>query len=182
MIASKCLYPTPVFCTINEVSASSPRPTPQLRVPGALQMMRGRYTAKLPIDRKLLQLARDIRATQAGIRPENFREFNLAVARVRVDGRLEYLDAGNIPGKMFCTSRGLDSEQLILTQIHGLKKQRKAVILEQLYSERIPCKDCQDKLNHEFSEAAVFYTVPELRGQSRGESLMRAYGLEPPKA
>jgi hypothetical protein len=139
-------------------------------------MMRSRYAAKLPIDRKLLELARDVRATQAGIRPENFREFNVAIARVRIDGRLEYLDAGNIPGKMFGASRGL-----ILTQIHALKKQQKAVILEQLYSERIPCKDCQDKLNHEFSEAAVFYSVPELRGQSRGEALMRAYGLEPPK-
>ena len=37
-------------------------------------------TATLPIDRKLLETARDIRATQAGIRPENFRELNVAVA------------------------------------------------------------------------------------------------------
>ena len=159
---------------------STPRPIPKLKVPSALQMKRGRYTAILPIDRKLLETGRDIRATQAGIRPEDFREFNVAVARVRIDGRLEYFDAGNIPGKAFGASRGLDSEQLILTQLHELKKQRKTVILEQLYSERIPCKDCQDKLNHEFPNAAVYYTVPEMRGQSRGEALMRAYGVAPP--
>ena len=52
-------------------------------------------------------------------------EFNVAVARVRIDGRLDYLDAGNIPGKTYGASRGLDSEQLILTQIHELKKLRK---------------------------------------------------------
>jgi hypothetical protein len=68
------------------------------------------------------------------LRSENFREFNVAVGRVRIDGRLEYFDAGNIPGKAFGAGRGLDSEQLILTQLHELKKQRKTVILEQLYS------------------------------------------------
>ena len=62
------------------VHVSAPPPIPQLKVPSALQMMRGRYTAMLPIDRKLLETARDIRATQAGIRPENFRELNVAVA------------------------------------------------------------------------------------------------------
>jgi hypothetical protein len=61
--------------------------------------MWGRNTATLPIDRKLLETARDIRATQAGIRPENFREFKVAVARVRIDGRLEYFDAEGQPNQ-----------------------------------------------------------------------------------
>ena len=55
----KCSHPALGFRRIGGVNGSSPRPTPQLRIPGALQMMRGRYTANLQIDRKLLEIARD---------------------------------------------------------------------------------------------------------------------------
>ena len=146
----------------------------KLKVPAAFSLWRGRYTANVPIDRRLLERAREIRATQ-GIRPEDFRNINVAVARVSIDGKLDYLDAGNIPARTFGARRGLDSEQVILAQIHELKRRGKKVILEQLYSERIPCPDCTNKLNHEYPNTAIFYTVRELRG--RAAALMRAYGL-----
>jgi hypothetical protein len=102
---------------------------------------------------------------------------------VRIDNDVHYLDAGNIPGAVVGASRGYDSEQLILTQVMELRKQRKNVRIEQLYSERIPCVTCTKMLDDHFPEAAIFYTVPESRrlGEvTRGEALMRAYGLTPP--
>jgi hypothetical protein len=162
-------------------TSSSPTATPQLLVPKAIAMRRGRYSGNAQIDRILLEQARDVRRTQAGIRPENFRETNVAVARVRINGKIDYLDAGNIPGKDFGASRGLDSEQLILVQIQDLRRQGNKVVLEQLYSERIPCVTCTNMLDQEHPTAEVFYTVPERRGlgQTRGDALMRAYGLDP---
>jgi hypothetical protein len=162
-------------------TSSSPTATRQLLVPKAIPMRRGRYSGNVQIDRILLERARDLRRTQAGIRPENFRETNVAVARVRINGKIDYLDAGNIRGQDFGASRGLDSEQLILVQIQELRRQGNKVVLEQLYSERIPCLTCTNMLDQEHPTAEVFYTVPERRAldQTRGDALMRAYGLDP---
>src|SRR5262249_29703222 len=99
---------------------------------------RGRYTDRPPqgIDRTLLDKACDIRAAE-GATLENFTKYNVAVARVRVNGKIEYLDSANTPG-------ALHSEDWILVQIHKLKTgggpYRSAdVVLESLYTERVPC-------------------------------------------
>jgi hypothetical protein len=158
--------------------AASRPAIPKLNVPRAVPMQRGRYAANPPLDPKLTELARDARATQAGVSRERFESINIATARVRVNGKIEYLDAGNLPGKDFGASRGIDSEQWLIVQVQEWRKQGKNVVVEQLYSERIPCTDCQNKMDNEFKEASIYYTVPEMRG-SRADALMRAYGLDP---
>ena len=121
-------------------------------------------------DPKLVELAREARITQAGITREAFESVNVATARVRVGDTVQYLSAGNSPGRM------LHSEDWILTQVDALKKTAggRSVVVEQLYSERIPCRECLAKLSH-FTNTEMFYTVREYG--SRAADLMRAYGL-----
>jgi cytidine deaminase len=154
-----------------------------LKVPNVSALFRGRYSVTAKLDQTLVQTARELRASQAGIRLEDFSRTNIAVARVRIDNEVQYLDAGNIQAAVVGANRGYDSEQMIVTQVMELRKQGKKVSIEQLYSERIPCVTCTKMLDDHFPEAAIFYTVPESRrlGEvTRGEALMRAYGLTPP--
>ena len=154
----------------------------ELKIPKVSALFRGRYSVVAKLDQTLVATARELRATQAGVRLEDFSRTNIAVARVRIDGEVHYLDAGNIPASLVGAQRGYDSEQLIVTQAVELRKQGREVRIEQLYSERIPCVTCKEMLDTHFPDATIFYTVPESRrlGEiTRGEALMRAYGLVP---
>ena len=151
----------------------------RLRIPRVVQMTRGRYHVNTAFNPRLAERAREIRATQAGIRADDFRQFNVAVAEVRINGRTELLDAGNVTGASLGGGRGFDSEQLISQQVVELRRRGNQVEMVQLYSERIPCRTCQEVLNTHFADTPIYYTVPEMRGASRGEALMRAYGIEP---
>lgn len=121
-------------------------------------------------DPKLVELAREARITQAGITRGAFESVNVATARVRVGDTVQYLSAGNSPGRM------MHSEDWILSQVDQLKRTSpgKSIVVEQLYSERIPCRECLEKLTH-FTNTDMFYTVREYG--SRAADLMRAYGL-----
>jgi Xanthomonas XOO_2897-like deaminase/Domain of unknown function (DUF4157) len=139
-----------------------------LRTPPALR--HGLNRLGQAADTQLTAIARDVRITQAGVSREAFESINVATARVRVGDRIEYLSAGNSPGKM------MHSEDWILTQVDGLKKRmpQETVVIEQLYSERIPCGECLEKLTR-YTNAELFYTVSEYG--KRATDLMRAYGL-----
>ena len=121
-------------------------------------------------DPRLVQMAREARITQAGLTREAFSSVNVATARVRVGDSVQYLSSGNSPGRM------MHSEDWILTQVQELKRSSggRSVVVEQLYSERIPCRECLGKLQH-LTNTDMFYTVRE-RGR-RAADLMAAYGL-----
>lgn len=124
-----------------------------------------------PIDPKLLELAKESRATQAGTSRDAFRTNNVATARVRVDGEVRYLSTGNTPGG------GAHAEQWIDAQIHQLSRGGRRVVLEQLYSERIPCTGtCGPFLRDRYPDAQVYFTT-SARGSARGRELREAYGL-----
>lgn len=151
-----------------------------LKVPKVTALYRGRYAVVAKLDRTLVETARELRASQAGTRLEDFARTNIAVARVRVNGQVTYLDGGNVPASIVGAQRGYDAEQIIVTQVKQLRDQGHKVTIEQLYSERIPCVTCKHMLDDHFPEATVFYTVPESRQlgeMTRGEALMKAYGL-----
>jgi Xanthomonas XOO_2897-like deaminase len=129
----------------------------------------GRTTA--PIDPRLLQRAKLMRAAHAGVSDKAFREYNVAVARVRVDGKIRYLSTVNTP-------TGLHAEQWIYARVHALGKPPR-VVLEQLYTERIPCfKECGPLMRDKFPHASVYFTTAA-PGPARGRQLRRAYGLGP---
>lgn len=154
----------------------------RLRLPGVTQMQRGHHMVKTTFDTRLVEIARELRASQAGITVRDFGANNIAVARIRINDEVRYIDAGNVRASVLGASRGLDSEQMLLTQVQELRKTSR-VELEQLYSERRPCVTCTGMLDRHEPGAAVYFTVPErfhdsMDGASRGRKLMEAYGVE----
>jgi hypothetical protein len=131
----------------------------------------GRTTA--PIDPRLLELAKEARATQAGVSDTAFRQNNVATARVLVDGNVRYLSTGNTPGG------GAHSEQWITAQIHALSHAgTRNVVLEQLYTERIPCRrTCGPFLRDRYPYAGIYYTTKAKGWAARVRELREAYGL-----
>ena len=146
----------------------------QLRVPLAAPVP---FMTIEPIDRRLLEIARDERAGNAGITPEAFARHNVAVARVRIDGNVDYLSAGNLPDRR----GGVHSEEYLLSQVDTLQKQGRGVTMEQLYSERHPCRQiCLPLIKGHWPGAAVFYSVDipfDPAARTKAKALMRAYGL-----
>lgn len=140
----------------------------RLRVPPALKHPRN--ALGIDADRRLIELARDVRVSQAGITREAFSSYNVATARVRVGTRIEYLEAGNAPGAL------MHSEDFLLSQVDVLRRDNPGttVVIEQLFSERIPCTECLSKLQR-LTNAELFYSVSEYG--RRAADLMRAYGL-----
>jgi hypothetical protein len=126
------------------------------------------------IDDELLEIAREVRATQAGVSRADFYQ-NVAVIKARVDGRVEYLDAGNLPKHL--RGEGIHSEEYLLSQAQELRKQGKKVVIEQIYSERIPCPRCMKTIKQHFSNAEIFYTTRASTPAGRIADLMKAYGL-----
>lgn len=175
------------------------KPTPcsldELGTPGVTPMSRGIHHvrgAPGDFDHRLLQMTRELRASRAGVSLHDFSCTNIAAAKFRygVDGPVEYLASPNIPGSALGLERGFDSERLIIERAMKIRRNMKIrgkqpnLILDQLYTERIPCKDCTIALAQPgFSEAKIFYTVPttgQLRvygDPHRGRALMRAYGM-----
>lgn len=139
----------------------------RLRVPRAVPY-RG---AASRLDPELVRRAKDIRATQTGITREAFESYNVATARVRVDGQIQYLEAGNLPG-------GPHSEEWLHTQVSSLKRGHREVVVEQLYSERIPCRtNCGPLLSHHYPNADVFYSTSANSPAGRVDDLMAQYGV-----
>ena len=135
----------------------------RLRVPKAIPWRE--TTAAM--DPRLTEIARDVRATQTALTEQGFGR-NVAVARVKVNGQIQYLTAANMPG-------GTHSEEYLYAQIRNL---RGDVRLEQLYTERIPCSDyCGPLLSGHFPSLQVYFTTRAKGGQKRAAELMRAYGF-----
>lgn len=132
---------------------------------------------RVPVDVGMLRAAREERIANAGVDPGSFARHNVAVVRVRVDGHLRYLSAGDLPR----SAGGAHSEAWLLAQVDGLRSQGHAVVVEQLYSERYPCPHhCMPRIRDDWPEAAVFYSVRiplEPNVPAKAEQLMRAYGL-----
>ncbi|MFP1624042.1 DUF4157 domain-containing protein [Streptomyces sp. 5K101] len=161
----------------------------ELGTPGVTPMSRGIHHvrgAPGDFDHRLMQMTRELRASRAGVSLHDFSCTNIAAAKFRygVDGPVEYLVSPNIPGSALGLERGFDSERLIIERAMKIRRKQPNLILDQLYTERIPCKDCTIALaQHGFSEAKIFYTVPttgQLRiygDPHRGRALMRAYGM-----
>jgi hypothetical protein len=122
------------------------------------------------MDAELIRRAAEIRATQAGLSLDAFTSYNVAVARVRTaNGEIVYLDAGNLPG-------ALHSEEYILAQLKERSYGFAGARVEQIFSERIPCSNCDDIIRRYFGEGVdVFYAVGNQ--PNRGRLLMEAYGL-----
>jgi len=158
--------------------------------PKAIQLYRGKYTAPVRMDPRLTTLACAIRATMLpdGLSYEAFAKFNIAIAKVDIDGSIQYLHAANLPKSVAGPANfPLHSEGYITEQIYKLKrinaKDNVEVKLLQLYTERIPCPDCKRLLDNLFSEAAVYYTVKKKapRGMTKAAYLMEQYCVLPPK-
>jgi hypothetical protein len=146
-------------------------------------------------DPTLVDLAKYERIHNAGLTREAFHELNVAVAKVRINGDIEYLSAGSSPsvwGRKIDVQEGgivvgkrrkpirkqSHSEQYIDEQIQSLRESNpgKTVMLDQLYTERWPCrKICTPMLRKRYPEAQIFYTV---KGEGKGAQLMREYGVE----
>lgn len=167
----------PTLCKVNE-----------LKTPGVTPDTLGRHGVAGTIeefDARLVRMARETRATQAGVGLGDFSRTNIATARIRhgPDGPVEYLANANMPGSSLGLERGFDSEQLIIQRVVDLRKVNKSVTLDQLYTERKPCPACWALLKEHFPNAKVYYTVPtsgrlRMYGDlSRGRALKRAYGL-----
>lgn len=127
-------------------------------------------------DGKLVTLAREERIHNTDLSPDTFRQ-NIAVFKVEVNGKIEYLSAANIPG-------GKHSETLVVHQLETLSnsKSLKGVRILQVYSEREPCAGCGNDLSGLKrilkQDFPVFWTVsqktPLVR---RATELMRQYGI-----
>jgi hypothetical protein len=151
----------------------------RMRAPPAAQMVRGpaNLHVDVAIDRRLLDAARQLRL-RAGVSLEEFRSINIAIAKVRINGRDDLIGVSNYPGHLLGGGRGFDSEPLIVQHLIDLRRRGARVELVQLYSERIPCASCRRLLDDKFPNAPVFYTIRQERGAARGEALMRHYGLD----
>lgn len=154
--------------TVGEALKDTRDALKRLRTPPALKHPGNKLG--IDVDARLIEMAKETRVTQAGLSREAFGAYNVATARVRVGNEIRYLDAGNSPGQL------MHSEDWLITQVEELRKQhgRKNVVLEQLFSERIPCGECLPKLEHMFN-AEIFYSIAQ-RG-SRAADLMKAYGV-----
>lgn len=137
------------------------------RIPPAVSLRR----TGAAIDPELVRLARDVRVTQAGVTRRAFQQHNVATARVRVDGQIRYLDSGN-------SSRAAHSEEWLHAQVTELRRNHREVAVEQLYSERIPCRGtCGPLLDRQYPNAEIFYTTRAETAAGRASELMERYGL-----
>jgi hypothetical protein len=138
-------------------------PTEALRVPrtkslGRFQGTRGR--SHHSDARPLLQLALHTRVKLAGMRIKDLSDFNVLTARVRIGDRVEFLAFRSTAKKSTNAAEGVSdhTEVLLLTHIERIKQDNpgKTVILEQVFSERIPCgkgqANCSKNLK-DFEEA-----------------------------
>ncbi len=128
------------------------------------------------IDPRLLQIARDERG-RVGITEEAFARFNVAVMRIGVGARTDYLWASNLPDRV----SGIHSEDYLLDQVQTRRREGETVVVEQLYSERKPCaQHCRPKIQYNWPHTPVFYSVNmplNPRDRTRAHALMRQYGL-----
>jgi Domain of unknown function (DUF4157) len=151
-----------------------------IKTPRAVPMHRGTYSVPGELDPQLVWRARELRATQAGIGLDDFARTNVVVMKIRrhANGAIEYVEAGNVTAGLLGGRFGFHAEGMAIVQA----RTGGAFDVLAVYSERIPCEDCERLLDIHCPEASVFYTIPErvkLGGLSRGKALMRAYGLDP---
>jgi len=137
------------------------------RIPPAVPLRR----MGTALDPELVRLARDVRVTQAGVTRSAFQQYNVATARVRIDGEIRYLDSGNLRS-------GPHSEEWLHSQVTELRRGHRDVVVEQLYSERIPCRGtCGPLLDRGYPNAEIFFTTRADTAPARARELMEAYGL-----
>jgi hypothetical protein len=159
----------------------------KMRVPRAAPLRRGMYHVDVPVNKALLERALELRKTKYGVELKDFKR-NVTVWEVTVDGKKQFLDAGNIPIKDLNrkfgkgdVDVGLHSEGLLRAEIQKLKAQGKKVKVDQIYTERICCINCKSLLDNDdlLKNVPVFHSVNEAKGMSRAEALMQSYGILP---
>jgi hypothetical protein len=158
----------------------------KIRVPKAAQLRRGYYHVDVLPNPNLLQRALELRKTKYGVQASDFRR-NVTVWEVSIDGKRQFMDAGNIPiselnakfGKGD-VDVGLHSEALVRAEIHKLQKEGKQVKVHQIYTERICCTNCKSLIDNDdmLKNVPVFHSVNESKG-TRVETLMERYGIVP---
>ncbi|MDC7122031.1 hypothetical protein OMK64_10830 [Cellulomonas fimi] len=169
-----------VTATINPTSTKVVPPTllpGQLRPPPTAPW----GAARGSVDAAMLTRAVGYRAGTA-LDLASFRT-NFAVFRIRHNGTVTYLQSANDPG-------ALHSEARLLQQLEALAGPRwylnKAVVIEQVYTERMPCSSCGPHLRNveraqlrvdPASAISVFYSVlSTTRPDQRASELMAKYG------
>jgi hypothetical protein len=159
----------------------------RIRVPKAVPLRRGFYHVDVPVNPKLLERALDLRKTKYGVAAKDFKR-NVTVWEVTVDGKTQFLDAGNVPirdlNKKFGKGDvdvGFHSEAMLREEIRKLKRQGKDVKVKQIYTERICCANCRGLIDNDdlLKNVPVFHSVNETKGMSRAEALMQSYGILP---
>lgn len=131
------------------------------------------------IDNALLDRAVNERSHNAGTSLEAFRHYNVAIIKAQVDGRTTFLEAGNFPQRY---GGLMHSEEYLISQVHELGGNDN-VVVEQIYSERIPCwQNCMPKIRENWPHADVFYTVRSRihigpMEMSKARQLMVSYGV-----
>ncbi|MEM6566987.1 MAG: hypothetical protein AAF957_01160 [Planctomycetota bacterium] len=162
--------------------------TPRPRLLGAYRVGESPHHSDLSLsdcDPRLLDLARGERVLNAGLEGDDWYR-NVAVFRVRRgEGEPFFLEAGNSPSRHVAPGEWAHhSEQHILLHqmraLAGGSLTGTDLVVDQVYSERIPCRDCSALLaSLRFCRgAAVFYSVRSPCGsRGRADILRTQYGL-----
>ena len=138
---------------------SVPKVTGVMELTGK-RMIDGTQEMRNRMDPELTIQARLERAHNTDLDNEEHWWHNIAVFRVvNQKGKvLDYLSAANTPkGK---NGIGIHSEAYVLEQFrHSSRTYGEKCGITQIYSERIPCPECSQLLNHYCPGAIVFYSV-----------------------
>ena len=154
----------------------------KIKVPRGVQLVRGKYHVPATMNPKLVERALDLRKTKFGVEFQHFKKTNVSVWEVKVNGKTEFFDAGNVPiselnkthGKG-AADVGLHSEGFIAEHLRQLEAKGHKVSVTQIYTERPPCPRCAELLS-KYSESPVFHSLVDGQG-SKAERLMQAYGI-----
>ncbi|MDP1589999.1 MAG: polymorphic toxin-type HINT domain-containing protein [Prosthecobacter sp.] len=131
----------------------------------------------VPADPRLVQEARSYRAAEGLLTPNGMQR-NVAVAKVKIDGKTEFLRRHNEP---FLNGTGsMHSEELLAQQIKDLRREGHIVKVEELFTERIPCTEtgcCRSVIRSEMVGARVYYWTSGQATKSKAADLIIIYGL-----
>lgn len=159
----------------------------KIRPPRVAQLRRGFYHVDVKINPGMLDQVVSLRKTKYGVEAKDFKR-NVTVWDVTIDGKRQFMDAGNVPiselNKKFGKGDvdvGFHSEPLLQGELQKLKKQGKDVKVNQIYTERICCARCREVLDYDdmTKNTPVFHSVNETNGVARSDLLMERYGITP---
>ena len=159
----------------------------RIRTPKFFQLRRGRYHVDVRPTTDLFEHALKKRISHYGVEPDDFKR-NVTVWDVTIDGKRQFLDAGNIPISELNKTHpkvdkaaadvGLHSEAMLRAELQRLGRGKK-VQVHQIYTERICCTNCRSLLDNDdlLKNVPVYHSVNEVDEGTRAEALMRAYHI-----